>query len=97
MSISRAAWLLSAILSAGCASERAPDECKRVCQLEAQCAEVAAEQPVRGEEPTRFDQSECVAACEALMRDPRGKQLVAEHVECVDRAGGRCEAILTCE
>ncbi|HLU67117.1 MAG TPA: hypothetical protein VKZ63_12625 [Kofleriaceae bacterium] len=91
------AQLVCALAAAACASQSSPQECKDVCRREAVCVELEAERGPGAEEQNRFDQSECVAACTALQRDPRGKELVARHVECAAKAGDDCEALLACD
>jgi hypothetical protein len=68
-----------------------------VCRREAQCVDKIAEKSPDEEEQTRFDQSECVSACNVLTRDPLGVELFERHVACVEKAGDDCEALLTCE
>jgi hypothetical protein len=80
---------------AGCATDRASADCKNVCRREAQCVEEAAEDNKSAD--NRFDQSECVAACSALERDPDGKKLVADHVACAEKAGKDCAALMGCQ
>ncbi len=85
---------LAAALS-GCATDRASKECKDVCRSEATCMEEAADTPEGAD--SKFDQSECVAACSALQRDEDGKKLVAQHVACAEKAKDDCAALLACQ
>ena len=87
--------ILLLLFLAGCATDRASKECKEVCRREAQCVEEAAETPEGAD--SKFDQSECVAACSALQRDPDGKELVATHVACAEKAKDDCAALLDCQ
>jgi len=99
---------LLVFLLAACASERSSPECKEVCQKQARCVDQkveaaalnAAGSPAGGAperaEQTKFDQSECVAACTALRRDVEGEKIVQKHVACVNGAAGECGAILAC-
>lgn len=87
------------MLLVGCASERASTECKEVCRKQAQCVDQkreAASDGEAGSDQNKFDQSECIAACTALLRDEQGKKLVEQHVGCVDRAANDCAALLAC-
>jgi hypothetical protein len=91
--------LSSLLLATGCASERASNECKDVCRKQAQCVDQQREAAGDGEagsDQNKFDQSECVAACTALLRDEQGKKIVEQHVACIDRAGADCTALLAC-
>ena len=76
------AVLVGAILlwaAAGCTEPRSA-RCKTVCEREAECAD-SSEGAVY-----RFEQQECISACAALERDAEGKQFVARHVACVNKA-----------
>lgn len=90
----RAAALFLILLLAGCATDRASADCKNVCRREATCVDEAAEETRAADH--KFDQSECVAACSALQRDPDGKQLVADHVACAEKAND-CAALMACQ
>ena len=48
------------------------------------------------EEENKFDQTECIAACAYLEKDPVGRELVAKHVECANAAKD-CSALLACQ
>jgi hypothetical protein len=84
-------------LAAACSSEGASNDCKNVCRKEAACVDQAADEGKEDEEQNRFDQSECIAACDALNRDPVGKTLVEKHRECAEKAGDDCAALLQCK
>jgi hypothetical protein len=91
--------LLALLLLAApaCSSEGTSSECKEVCRREASCVDKVNDESVEeDEEQNRFDQSECVAACDALSRDEVGKELVKKHKECADRAKD-CAALLKCK
>ena len=89
-------FLLAA--AAACSSEGTSSECKQVCRQEASCVDkVNDESAEEEEEQNRFDQSECVAACDALSRDEVGKKLVENHMECAKNAKGDCDALLQCK
>lgn len=90
--------LLALLASTGCSSERSSPECKDTCHKQARCVDVKAEAPavLPAGEQNKFDQSECIAACSALQRDREGKKLVAQHIDCVNRAENDCATILAC-
>lgn len=92
----RALLLALSLLAAACSSEGASDDCKTVCRKEASCVDQMSDDGVEEEDQNRFDQSECIAACEALNRDQVGKELVEKHVECAKKAKD-CAAILQCK
>ena len=81
--------LLPTLLLLSCTSSRSP-RCKVICQQEAECIRELRQLDID------FDAAECIAACTALDRDSEGKQLVAQHEECVNQAGNDCEAMLQC-
>jgi hypothetical protein len=86
------------LAAAACSSEGTSSDCKEVCQLEASCVDqIADDTKDEDEEQNRFDQSECVAACDALSRDEVGKQLVAKHMECAKKYKSDCPALLQCK
>lgn len=85
------------LLAAACSSEGASNDCKKICSKEASCVDKRAEEAKEDEEQNKFDQSECIAACDALSRDEVGKDLVAKHDDCVTRAENDCAAILKCK
>jgi hypothetical protein len=82
----------------GCTSDRASPECKEVCRKHARCAEEQRSEAATGPaaEQSKFDQSECIGACTSLQRDREGRRLVAQHLECVERAKDACPALLAC-
>jgi hypothetical protein len=82
----------------GCTSERASPECKEVCRKQARCVEDQRSEAATGPaaEQSKFDQSECIAACTSLQRDREGRKLVAQHLECTERAKDACPALLAC-
>lgn len=89
----RIAWwnallVTAALLAPACTSSRSP-RCKEICQREARCVRELRELDIN------FDEAECVAACAALDRDSEGKQLVAQHEQCVNQAVD-CEAMMRC-
>ncbi len=94
--LNRIALLL--LLATACSSEGSSKDCKDICQREASCVD---QKPDDGkdedEEQNKFDQSECIAACDALSRDEVGKTLVAKHTDCVQKAKNDCAAILQCK
>ena len=95
----RIAVLLAALLAAAaCSSEGTSPDCKEVCRKEAACVDqVVVDDDKDDEEQNRFDQSECIAACDALSRDEVGKKLVEKHTECALKAGKDCAALLLCK
>lgn len=95
--LARTSALLVALLLAACSSGGTSNDCKNVCRREAACVDqVADDDKEEDEEQNRFDQSECIAACDALSRDEVGKELVAKHKECADNAKD-CAAFLQCK
>ena len=93
----RIAALLTALLvAAACSSEGTSNECKEVCRKEAACVDQVGDDGKEDEEQNRFDQSECIAACDALSRDEVGKTLVEKHRECALKAKD-CAALLQCK
>lgn len=91
--------LLALLLLAAtaCSSEDTSGECQEVCRREASCVDKVNDESVEeDEEQNRFDQSECVAACDALSRDEVGKKLVEKHRECAAKAKD-CAALLQCK
>jgi len=93
-------FLLLALLvpaAAACSSEGTSSECKDVCRREASCVDqIGDEGKEDDEEQNKFDQSECIAACDALSRDEVGKKLVERHQECAKNAKD-CAALLQCK
>ena len=95
------ALLLASVLAA-CATERSSPECKDVCSKQARCVDQKGEAAAPGSPPatipeqTKFDQSECIAACTSLRRDAEGDKIVKRHVACFDKAGEDCAAMLAC-
>jgi len=93
-----------AVLAPGCASERSSPECKDVCRKQARCVDKASEAAAAaaastgssGGDQTKFDQSECIAACTSLQRDSEGAKLVEQHRACYAGAGDDCTALLAC-
>jgi hypothetical protein len=85
------------LLATACSSEGTSNECKEVCRREAACVDQVADDDKEDEEQNRFDQSECIAACDALSRDEVGKELVKKHKECADKAKDDCAALLQCK
>jgi hypothetical protein len=85
-------------VAVGCTSERASPECKEVCRKQARCVEDQRGEAATGPaaEQSKFDQSECIAACTSLQRDREGRKLVAQHLECVERAKDACPALVAC-
>ena len=95
--------ILALLLATACASDRSSPECKDVCSKQARCVDQKSEaiqpgQPRQSTPPEqiKFDQSECIAACTALMKDAEARKVVARHVACFAKAGDDCEAILAC-
>ena len=80
-----------------CSSEGSSSECKEICRREASCVEQMADGKDEDEEQNKFDQSECIAACDALSRDEVGKELVKKHQDCAKAAGKDCAALLQCK
>ena len=86
------------LLATACSSEGASKDCKDVCRKEANCVDtIADEGKDDDEEQNKFDQGECIAACDALSRDEVGKKLVEKHQECAKNAKGDCAALLQCK
>jgi hypothetical protein len=89
------------LASASCSSGGSSSDCKDICQKEASCVDKMSEEgKEEDEEQNKFDQSECIAACEALNRDEVGKKLVEKHKACADAAKGAkdyCAALLQCK
>ncbi|HKE13673.1 MAG TPA: hypothetical protein VKB80_02325 [Kofleriaceae bacterium] len=90
--------VVTALPGPGCTSDRASPECKEVCRKHARCAEEQRSEAATGPaaEQSKFDQSECIGACTSLQRDREGRRLVAQHLECVERAKDACPALLAC-
>ena len=90
--------LLAPVLLAAiaCSSEGTSPDCKKVCRKEAACVDQIADEGKEDEEQNRFDQSECIAACDALSRDDVGEKLVRKHLECATQAKD-CAALLQCK
>ncbi len=84
------------LLATACSSEGSSSECKNICQREASCVEQNDGKDEDDEEQNKFDQSECIAACDALSRDEVGKKLVEKHQECAKQAKD-CAAVLQCK
>ncbi len=85
------------LLATACSSEGASNECKEVCRREASCVDQLADEGKEDdEEQNKFDQGECIAACDALSRDEVGKKLVEKHQECAKNAKD-CAALLECK
>jgi hypothetical protein len=85
------------LLATACSSEGASNECKEVCRREASCVDQLADEGKEDdEEQNKFDQGECIAACDALSRDEVGKKLVEKHRECAKNAKD-CAALLECK
>jgi hypothetical protein len=94
----RIAALLTALLvAAACSSEGTSNDCKEVCRSEAACVDQVGDDGKEDEEQNRFDQSECIAACDALSRDEVGKKLVEKHTECARKNKDDCAALLQCK
>ena len=94
----RIAALLTALLvAAACSSEGTSNDCKEVCRSEAACVDQVGDDGKEDEEQNRFDQSECIAACDALSRDEVGNELVKKHKACAEAAKDDCKAILQCK
>jgi hypothetical protein len=88
------------LLATACSSEGSSKDCKDICQTEANCVDqrsAAGKDEDEDEEQNKFDQSECIAACDALSRDEVGKKLVEKHTQCTRAAGKDCAAILQCK
>ena len=93
--LNRIALLL--LLATACSSEGSSNECKDICRREASCVDqVSDDSKEDDEEQNKFDQSECIAACDALSRDEVGKKLVEKHQECA-KAAKDCAALLQCK
>ena len=84
-----------------CSSEGSSNDCKDICRREASCVDqMSDDSKDEDEEQNKFDQSECIAACDALSRDDVGKTLVAKHKSCADAAKNAkdyCAALLQCK
>jgi hypothetical protein len=90
--------LVLLLAAAACSSEGTSNDCENVCRLEATCVDKVNDESVEeDEEQNRFDQSECMAACDALSRDEVGKKLVEKHVECAEKFKNDCAALLQCK
>ena len=90
--------LLLLLAAAACSSDGTSSDCKDVCRWEASCVDKVNDESVEEEEEqNRFDQSECVAACDALSRDEVGKKLVEKHMECAKKFKDDCAALLQCK
>jgi hypothetical protein len=93
----RIALALLLLAPAACSSEGASTECKEICRREASCVDqLGDEGKSEDEEQNKFDQGECIAACDALTRDEVGKKLVDKHKECAAKATD-CAALLQCK
>lgn len=90
--------LLLVVSAPACSSEGASNECKEICHKEASCVDQLGDQAKseEDEEQNKFDQGECIAACDALTRDEVGKKLVDKHKECAAKAKD-CAALLQCK
>ena len=86
------ATLLCLAATLGCGEAR-NQRCKDVCQKESDCAEERTE---KGETSIPYDLEECTAACVSLERSKHGKELVDRHVECAQKSGDDCRALLSC-
>jgi hypothetical protein len=85
------------LATAACSSEGSSSECKDICRREASCVDQVSDDGAdEEEEQNKFDQSECIAACDALSRDDVGKELVEKHQECASKAKD-CAALLQCK
>jgi hypothetical protein len=85
------------LLATACSSEGTSNKCKEVCRREASCVDQVADEGAEDdEEQNKFDQGECIAACDALNRDEVGKKLVEKHQECAENAKD-CAALLECK
>ena len=85
---------LSLALSLVSSCSKTQDErCRTVCQRETYCAERRSELE---DDNVPYDLDECVAACVALERDSAGKRSVDKHVDCAQKAGESCEALMEC-
>jgi hypothetical protein len=85
------------LLATACSSEGSSSDCKDICRREASCVDQMSDDgKEEDEEQNKFDQSECIAACDALNRDEVGKKLVDKHKECADNAKD-CPALLRCK
>ena len=86
------------LLATACSSEGTSNDCKDVCRREASCVDkIADEGKEDDEEQNKFDQGECIAACDALSRDEVGSELVKKHKACADAAKNDCTALLQCK
>ena len=83
------------LLATACSSEGTSNDCKDVCRREASCVD-QVDDGKEDEEQNKFDQSECIAACDALTRDEVGKKLVEKHRDCAEAAKD-CTALLQCK
>ena len=95
--LTRLLLLVLLVPAAACSSEDTSTACKNVCRKEASCVDQIADNGKEDEEQNKFDQSECIAACDALNRDEVGKQLVDKHVACAQAAKDDCAALLQCK
>ena len=87
----------SLLALAGCSSEGSSSDCKDVCRREASCVDqIDDDGKEEDEEQNKFDQSECIAACDALRRDEVGRELVEKHTKCAKEAKD-CAALLQCK
>lgn len=88
---------LACLSASACSSEGSSSDCKDVCRREASCVDqIADDGKEEEEEQNKFDQSECIAACDALRRDEVGRELVEKHKECAAKAKD-CAALLECK
>jgi hypothetical protein len=87
-------WLASLCLLANPACTDT-SRCRAVCARETQCRERSKTELQAGQEPLRFGESDCVAACKDLERDGEGSAIVRQHAECVAQAQD-CGAVLAC-
>ena len=90
--------LIAALVLVACTSERSSPECKEACRKQARCVEDQRGEAAAGPaaEQSKFDQSECIAACTSLQRDREGHKLVEQHLACIERVKGACPALLAC-
>jgi hypothetical protein len=91
-----AAMLALVVPLFACSASR-DTRCSNVCKQEAQCVEERADEAEIDDEALQFDRNECTAACTALLREERGKTIVDTHIDCVEKAGDSCEAVLACK
>jgi hypothetical protein len=87
------------LATTACSSEGSSSDCKDICRKEASCVDQIGDdgKDEEEEEQNKFDQSECIAACDALNRDDVGKELVKKHQECAAKAKDDCAALLQCK